>query len=55
MKASEKNGLLELKLPTATHPMAAVLETLRAAGCVIEDIQTREPTLEDIFVELTRD
>ncbi len=55
LKVSEKNGLVELKLPTATHPIGAVLEALRAAGCAVEDIQTREPTLEDIFVELTHD
>ena len=55
LKTSEKNGLLELKLATTSHPIGAVLEALRAAGCVIDDIQTREPTLEDIFVELTRD
>ncbi|MCI0749036.1 MAG: ABC transporter ATP-binding protein [Nevskiales bacterium] len=49
----EAPGGVELKLPTATHPVGRVLETLRAAGCTVEDIHTREPTLEDIFVELT--
>ena len=55
LKVSEKNDSVELKLPTASHPIGGVLESLRAAGCTVEDIQTREPTLEDIFVELTHD
>jgi ABC-2 type transport system ATP-binding protein len=51
---SRKNGSIELKLQKATHPIAGVIERLRSAGCVIEDIHTREPDLEDIFVELTQ-
>ena len=51
---SEPNGQIELKLQSDTHPIGAVLESLRQAGCVIEDVATREPDLEDIFVELTR-
>lgn len=51
---SRKNGSIELKLQKDTHPIAAVIERLRAAGCVIDDIHTREPDLEDIFVELTQ-
>ncbi|MGH8540733.1 MAG: ABC transporter ATP-binding protein [Stenotrophobium sp.] len=50
---SEKSGTLELKLETGRHPIGGVLESLRTAGCGIEDVHTREPTLEDIFVELT--
>jgi len=51
--AGEVNGAVELKLETARHPIAAVFDTLRAAGIAIEDVHTREPDLEDIFVELT--
>jgi len=51
--SGEVNGTVELKLETAKHPIAAVFDTLRAAGIAIEDVHTREPDLEDIFVELT--
>jgi len=51
--SGEPNGSVELRLETAKHPIASVLETLRTAGVVIEDVHTREPDLEDIFVELT--
>ncbi|HUP90845.1 MAG TPA: ABC transporter ATP-binding protein [Solimonas sp.] len=47
-----RNGHIELKVPTA-EPIGAVLESLRSSGCVLEDIHTREPDLEDIFVEIT--
>jgi ABC-2 type transport system ATP-binding protein len=52
--ASEKEGVIELKLETAKHPINSVFAALRTAGVVIEDVQTREPDLEDIFIELTR-
>jgi ABC-2 type transport system ATP-binding protein len=51
--SGEPNGSVELKLETAKHPIASVLETLRLAGVAIEDVHTRDPDLEDIFVELT--
>ena len=51
--SGEPNGSVELRLETAKHPIASVLETLRTSGVVIEDVHTREPDLEDIFVELT--
>jgi ABC-2 type transport system ATP-binding protein len=51
--ASQKDGVLELKLHRHKHPIGEVLESLRSAGCAIEDIRTREPTLEEIFVDLT--
>nr|WP_207766034.1 ABC transporter ATP-binding protein [Solimonas fluminis] len=51
--SGEPNGSVELKLETARHPIASVLETLRLAGVAIEDVHTRDPDLEDIFVELT--
>lgn len=53
--AAEVNGAVELKLETAKHPIASVFATLRSAGIAIEDVQTREPDLEDIFVDLTGD
>ncbi|SEQ92639.1 ABC-2 type transport system ATP-binding protein [Solimonas aquatica] len=46
-------GVMELKLETRRHPIGAVFEALRSAGLAIEDVQTREPDLEDIFIELT--
>ena len=51
---SEQGGEIELKLERARHPVGEVLETLRAHGARIDDVHTREPTLEDVFVELTR-
>ncbi len=52
--ASEKDGVIELKLEIAKHPINSVFSALRHAGVVIEDVHTREPDLEDIFLELTR-
>lgn len=51
--AGEKNGSVELKLERERHPIGSVFAALRNAGIDIEDVQTREPDLEDIFVELT--
>jgi ABC-2 type transport system ATP-binding protein len=48
----EKGGELEFKLERERHPIASVLDALRDAGLRVEDVRTREPTLEDIFVEL---
>jgi ABC-2 type transport system ATP-binding protein len=50
---SEKDGEIELKLERAKHPVGEVLEALRAGGARIDDVHTREPTLEDIFMEMT--
>ena len=52
--ASEKDAYVELKLETARHPIGSVFEALRLAGIGVEDVQTRDPDLEDIFVELTK-
>jgi ABC-2 type transport system ATP-binding protein len=52
--ASESPGSVELKLETARHPIVGVFDKLRQAGVAIEDVHTREPDLEDVFVELTR-
>jgi len=51
---SEKDGEIELKLERSKHPVGEVLEALRAGGARIDDVHTREPTLEDIFLEMTR-
>ena len=51
--AGEKNGVTELKLERDKHPISGVFTALRGAGLDIEDVQTREPDLEDIFIELT--
>ena len=51
--AGEKNGVTELRLERDKHPIAGVFTALRGAGLDIEDVQTREPDLEDIFIELT--
>ncbi|MFX6823232.1 hypothetical protein ABTH33_19995, partial [Acinetobacter baumannii] len=50
---SEKNGSVELRLERDKHPIGTVFAALRGAGIDIEDVHTREPDLEDIFVELT--
>jgi len=49
----ENNGTIELRLERTLHPIGSVFAALRAGGLDIEDVQTREPDLEDIFVELT--
>ncbi|ROO25014.1 ABC transporter [Salinisphaera orenii MK-B5] len=46
---------LELKLEQGRHYIADVMESIRDAGYRIADVRTREPHLEDIFVELTMD
>jgi ABC-2 type transport system ATP-binding protein len=51
--AGEKNGVTELRLERDRHPIAGVFAALRAAGLDIDDVHTREPDLEDIFIELT--
>ncbi len=47
------NGAFELRLERSRHPIGSVFAALRNAGIDIEDVHTREPDLEDIFVELT--
>ncbi len=51
--AGEANGSVELKLEVGKHPIGSVFAALRAAGVDLEDVHTREPDLEDIFVQLT--
>ena len=50
---SVAEGEWELKLDRKSQPIGTVLEDLREAGCRVEDIATREPSLEDVFVALT--
>ncbi len=52
--SGEQDGYTELRLETGRNPIGGVFETLQRAGLAVEDVQTREPDLEDIFVELTR-
>lgn len=44
---------LELQLTRGKDSVAGVLDGLRGAGLQVTDVHTREPSLEDIFVELT--
>ena len=46
---------LELRLKQGKDYIGDVIEHIRGAGYRIEDVHTREPTLENIFVELTTD
>lgn len=49
------NGEMTLRLMEGEHHVADVLEAIRGAGIRIEDVHTDEPSLEDIFIELTSD
>lgn len=44
---------LELRLTQGRDTVADVLDTLRGAGFRVTDVHTREPSLEDIFLEMT--
>ncbi|MEQ8800225.1 MAG: ABC transporter ATP-binding protein [Salinisphaeraceae bacterium] len=44
---------IELRLEQGRHNISDVIESIRAAGFRVQDVRTREPSLEDIFVELT--
>lgn len=50
---AEVDGTVELKLETSRNPIGGVFDALRNAGVGLEDVHTREPDLEDIFIELT--
>ncbi|MDX1498114.1 MAG: ABC transporter ATP-binding protein, partial [Salinisphaeraceae bacterium] len=52
---SENGGEVELKLHRQQDRIADVLDTLRAAGRTVDDIRSRDPSLEDVFVELTQE
>lgn len=51
----EQDDEIELRLEQGRHYIADTLEAVRNAGFRIGDVKTREPSLEDIFVELTSD
>jgi ABC-2 type transport system ATP-binding protein len=50
--SASTTGDIELRLDTRQHAMSDILSSLQSAGIV--DVATREPTLEDIFVEMTK-
>ncbi len=50
---SRENGELELRLHRGQDRIGEVIEGVRVAGLKILDVRTRDPSLEDIFVELT--
>ncbi|MGB1580968.1 MAG: ATP-binding cassette domain-containing protein [Nevskiales bacterium] len=52
---SEAGGEVELKLHRERDRIAEVLDALRAAGRRVDDIRSRDPSLEDVFVELTQE
>ena len=51
--ADRSGNELELQLTRGQDSVAGVLDGLRNAGLQVTDVHTREPSLEDIFVELT--
>ncbi|MDH4273859.1 MAG: ABC transporter ATP-binding protein [Gammaproteobacteria bacterium] len=50
--AQEAHSLV-LRLHRVDDPIGAVLDGLRSAGVQIQDIQLREPKLEDVFLHIT--
>lgn len=50
----DANGWLNLTYHTGKTPVADLIEQVQAEGIAISDLQTEEPDLEDIFLELTR-
>lgn len=46
---------VDLRLRQGQHAIGDVLDALRNAGLRVEDMHTLEPSLEDVFVELTSD
>lgn len=50
---SREDEMIELKLNTDRDSIGDVIEAVRGAGYRIRDARTREPSLENIFVELT--
>ncbi|TAM10172.1 MAG: ABC transporter ATP-binding protein [Nevskiaceae bacterium] len=51
--ASRTNGSVELKLHRDEHSIGEVMAALKAADVDILDMHTREPRLEDVFIDLT--
>jgi ABC-2 type transport system ATP-binding protein len=52
LQVGEAGGEIELRLLRSQHSIAGVLDALRDAGLRVQDVHTREPTLEDVFVGL---
>ncbi len=50
----QPDGALHLSYHRSTTSADAILEALRAGGVTIRDVSTREPDLEDVFLDLTR-
>ncbi|MGH8531117.1 MAG: ATP-binding cassette domain-containing protein [Nevskiales bacterium] len=50
---SREGGEIELRLQRDQDRIGEVIEAVRAAGLKILDVHTRDPSLEDVFVELT--
>ena len=52
---ARRGDTLDLKLRQGEDFIGEVIEGVRGAGYRIVDVHTREPSLENIFVELTMD
>ncbi len=50
----QPDGALHLSYHRTATSADAILEALRAGGVTIRDVSTREPDLEDVFLDLTR-
>ena len=50
-----ENGALIIRYNSAAQGVASLIEKVRACGIRIDDLQTKEPDLEDVFLELTKD
>ncbi len=52
LQVGGSEGEIELRLQRGQDSIAGILDALRDAGLRVQDVHTREPTLEDIFVGL---
>lgn len=50
---SQNNGEIELRLHRERDRIGDLLDALRDGGCRLVDVRTREPSLEDVFREVT--
>jgi ABC-2 type transport system ATP-binding protein len=53
LDARQDGAMLSLRVTRLHQTLPDLLETLRAAGVVVEELRTHAPTLEDVFVSLT--
>ena len=44
---------LSLRVPDASSKVAKILELIRAQGIETSEVNIREPSLNDVFIELT--